>query len=201
MNDLKYKFKSVFFFVLTFAFGYSLFFGYIQDRFIARDPAAIGSKIHQLKNIDPDEIKSELASEIQIQTISEGDKVIRFKSFSSNVCKHYPNVQIQFFADGVTVAGEAPTMTIDASCLPAQDPAEMASIEIPVSKILKLKPANAEVKFDGLTSKFIFKSTADEWPKTWILKAVVFKGPTGATKAISFDHKISPHSEPTVLEF
>jgi len=201
MSEQTSKFKAVFFFVLTFSFGYSLFYGYIEDRFINRDPAAIDSRIIQINNLDPSQLKEELSSKIQVQSLESGQKFLRFRNLSSHICKQYKEVQIQFLADGVSVAGQPPEMTIVADCLPAQDPAEMASIEIPVEKIVKQKPGNFELKFDGLHSRFIFKGAADEWPTTWILKAVVFKSQNGSDKVIAFDTKVSAQQEPVVLEF
>ena len=201
LNSFK-KFKSVFFFALAFVLGFSIFYSrYIDSNFFEqRDPAAIGNKINQIRNFDHDQLKEELAHKIQIQNV-DGEKFIRFSSLSSNVCKQYPQVQVQFVADGMSVAGEAPTMTIEADCLPAQDPIEMASIEVPVAQILRQKPANATFKFDGTNGKFIFASSGDEWPHTWILRSVTFKNPNGGSKIIAFDKTISPGQVPTVLEF
>lgn len=122
MEQFAYKSKSVFFFVLTFAFGFSLFYGYFDQNFTDRDPAAIGRKVHHLKNFDPEQLKEELTHKIQVQNLPDGKKYLRFANLSSNVCRQYPQVQIHFVADGVSVAGEPPTMKIDADCLPAQDP-------------------------------------------------------------------------------
>lgn len=201
MEQFVYKSKSVFLFVLTFALGFSLFYGYFNENFSERDPAAIGKKIHQLKNFDPEQLKEELAHKVQIQSLPDGKKYIRFTSLSSNVCRQYPKVQIQFTADGISVAGDPPMMTIDAECLPAQDPIEMASIEVPVEKILKQKPVNASYKFDGLTSTFTFSGSGDEWPRTWILRSVIFKNQNGNSKIVAFEKTITETKIPTVLEF
>lgn len=195
------KFKSVFLFALTFSLGFSLFYGYFVEEYNERDPAAIGNKVHQLKNFDPEQLKEELSQKIKVTNLPDGKKYLRFTSLSSNVCRQYPKVQIKFTADGISVAGEAPVMMIEADCLPAQDPVEMASIEIPVDKILKQKPANASYKFDGLTSTFTFSGSGDEWPRTWILHSVVFKNQNGNTKIVAFEKTISEHNAPTVLEF
>lgn len=197
MEQFAHKFKSVFLFALTFTLGFSLFYGYFEDTFSERDPAAIGNKIHQLKNLDPEQLKEELAQKVQVQNLPNGKKYIRFTSLSSNVCRQYPKVQIEFTAEGISVAGEPPVMTIDADCLPAQDPVEMASIEIPVDKILKQKAKDASYKFDGLTSTFTFSGTGDEWPRTWILRSVIFKNQNGNTKIIAFEKNITA----TVVEF
>ncbi|AZZ35386.1 hypothetical protein CIK05_00725 [Bdellovibrio sp. qaytius] len=201
MDKFLPKFKSIFLFALTFSLGFSLFYGYFNENFGERDPAAIGNKIHQLKNFDPEQLREELAQKVRIQNLPDGKKYIRFTSLSSNVCRQYPKVQIQFAADGVSVAGESPIMTIEADCLPAQDPVEMASIEIPVERILKQKPTNASFKFDGITSTFTFSGSGDEWPKTWILRSVIFKNQNGNTKIVAFEKTISSSHQPTVLEF
>ena len=201
MEQFVYKSKSVFLFFLTFALGFSLFFGYFNENFSDRDPAAIGQKVHQLKNFDPEQLKEELAHKIQVQNLPDGKKYIRFSSLSSNVCRQYPKVQIQFSGDGISVAGEPPVMTIDADCVPAQDPVEMASIEIPVAKILMQKPTNASFKFDGLTSTFTFSGSGDEWPKTWILRSVIFSNQNGHSKIVAFEKAVTQTQQPTVLEF
>jgi len=201
MEKFVHKFKSVFLFALTFSLGFSLFYGYFNEQFSERDPAALGNKVHQLKNFDPEQLKEELSQKVRIQNLPDGKKYIRFTSLSSNVCRQYPKVQIQFAADGISVAGEAPTMTIEADCLPAQDPVEMASIEIPVERILKQKPANASYKFDGLTSTFTFTSSGDEWPRTWILRSVIFKNQNGNSKIVAFEKTVTENKNLTVLEF
>ena len=201
MEQFSHKSKSVFFFVLTFALGFSLFYGYFNETFSERDPAAIGNKVHQLKNFDPEQLKDELSHKVQVQNLPDGKKYIRFTSLSSNVCRQFPKVQIEFSGEGISVAGEPPVMTIDAECLPAQDPVEMASIEVPVARILQQKPSNASFKFDGLTSTFTFSGSGDEWPRTWILRSVIFKNQNGNTKVVAFDKTISEAHSPTVLEF
>lgn len=201
MEQFVHKFKSVFLFFLTFTLGFSLFYGHFDAKFSERDPAAIENKVDQLKNLDPERLKEELAQKIQVQNLPDGKKYLRFTSLSSNVCRQYPKVRIQFSAEGISVAGESPIMTIEADCLPAQDPVEMASIEIPVEKILKQKPLNASYKFDGLTSTFTFSGSGDEWPKAWILRSVIFKNENGNTKIVAFGKAVSSDHRPTILEF
>lgn len=210
MSTSLYKFKSIFLFVLTFTLGYSLFFSYFEESFTDRDPAALGHKIYQLKNLDPDQLKQELSQKVLIQQLPDGKKYIRFASLSAQVCKQYSKIQIQFMADGVLVSGEAPTMTIDADCKPSQDPLEMASIEIPIDRFLKEKPKDAIYEFTDSSSVFTFKNFADEWPKTWLLQSIVFKNEKGNEKIVAFDQMVKQDSQalgpsqqisPKVLEF
>lgn len=188
--------KSVFFFVLTFTLGFSVYYGFVESVQFERDPAAIAGKIHQLKNLDPDQLKEELQQKMQVVTLANGQKFIRFPQLTSNVCKQYGKVLLKFKAEGISVAGEAPQMVIEADCLPAQDPTEMASIEVPVQQITSQKPTNATFKFEGSNSEFTFTSSADSWPTLWVLQSISFKGAQGATKMVSFDL-----TQPRVLEF
>ncbi len=195
------KIKSVFLFTLTFGLGFAIFFSYSTQATLDREPASIGRKIFQLKNYDHDQLKQELTTQFQVINLQSGEKFIRFNNLSSQVCKQYQNLQILFIAEGMSVAGEPTTMTIDSPCLPAQDPAELASIQIPVTKILSQKPTNATFNFDGSNAKFIFSNASDAWPKTWILRSVVFKNNNGDSKVVHLDTLLSETTQPKVIEF
>jgi hypothetical protein len=108
---------------------------------------------------------------------------------------------MQFKGDGIAVDGEPPIMTIEAQCLPGQDPADLASIVIPTQKILQQKPANATFKFDGSDSTYAFSGSGDAWPRIWILKTIIFKNRNGADKIVAFDQIIKDGLKPTVVEF
>ena len=200
-NDNTTKLKAVIFFVLTFTCGVAFFYSYMSNQFTFRDPAAIRGKIHQIKSLDPDELKSEISKNLQIQPVSTTEKHIRFTGFSSNICKQYEDIEIQFFAEGISVAGEPPTFSISAPCLPAQDPVDLASIEIPIAELMKQKPGNLSIKFDQYKSTFSFKNAADSWPQTWVLKTVLFSNKNGNTKKVSFDSQWAAGEQPIVLEF
>lgn len=195
------KIKSVAFFVLTFVFGLTSFYAYMNNQFVFRDPAAIRGKINQIHNLDPDELKFEISKNLKIQLISTTEKHIQFSGFSSNICKQYEDIEIQFFAEGISVAGEPPTFSVTAPCLPAQDPVDLASIEIPVAELLKQKPGNLSIKFDQYKSTFSFKNAADSWPQTWVLKTVTFSNKNGTAKRVSFDSQWAAGEQPIVLEF
>ncbi len=175
MSFLTSQMKTFIFFSLSFVGGLALFFSVSEDMVIQRDPAAINGKVMQISNLSPIQIKQQLNNKIKVQFVIDGQKAVRLEGFSSALCKSYSHIELSFEAEGTAVAGRAPSMVIKTPCEPGQDPAEMASVVIPYGKILLEKPRNAEFRFDGFTSRFEFNNSADEWPRTWVLKTVEFK--------------------------
>ncbi len=195
--------KAVGFFVLCFTFGLSVFFSFHDETLIQRDPAAVGNKVFQISSLSSEQIRNQLSQKIKVFPTVDGRKSIQFSGFSSGLCKTYPEIEMEFQAEGIAVGGEAPMLKISAPCESGQDPSEMASIQLPIEKLLAEKPRNAEFKFDGYTAKIEFKNASDEWPKQWILKNVYFKDLAGNQKSAHFDRKITSDksSRPIVLEF
>lgn len=179
--------KVIVFFGLCFSLGLSIFFSISEDLMIQRDPAAINGKFFQISTLSPAQIKKQLEQNIKILPTVGGTKTVRLDGFSAALCKTYQTVELQFVGDGVAVAGEFPQMTIKAPCEAGQDPADLASIILPVERINAEKPRNAEFHFDGYASRFEFKNASDSWPQTWILKSVTFKSDVGQSKVVHFD--------------
>ncbi len=198
------KIKTFGFFALCFGLGISVFFSISEKFDIARDPASIDGKVFQISTLSSEQIKSQLLQKMKIRATVDGKKSIQFSGFSSALCKTYPDIEIEFHAEGVAVAGETPTMKISTPCLAGQDPADMAAIFLPIKNILKEKPRNAEYKFEGFTAKVEFKNAADEWPRDWVLTKVLFKNSFGNDKSIFFDKVLAAdHSgeHPLILNF
>lgn len=199
--------KAVCFFALCFAFGLSAFFGVSDQVTTQRDPASLPNKVFQITSLSSDQIKTHIMSKIKVFPTMAGKKGIQFSGFSSALCKIYPEVELEFKAEGVAVAGEIPTMTISSPCLSGQDPSEMAIIQLPVEKLLAEKPRSAEFAFTGFNTKLSFKNAADEWPKVWVLKTVNFKSAEGKNKVANFGRNIASEpsttrtERPVVLEF
>lgn len=196
--------KSIGFFILCFTFGLSVFFSFQEGIVTQRDPASIGGKIFQISSLSSDQIKNQLIQKIKVFPTVDGKKSIQFSGFSSGLCKTYSEIEMEFQAEGVATAGEVPTMKISSPCEIGQDPSEMASFLVPVSKILNEKPRNAEYKFEGFSTKISFNHAADEWPRQWVLKTVHFKNTAGEVKSANFDRKPATErnsDRPVVLEF
>lgn len=205
-----FKAQTIGFFSFFF-FLFLVFFNSLSEKnAIQRDPATLNGRILQISNLSHDQIKSELQKKIKITPTIDGKKTISFLGFSSTICKTYPSIQFNFVADNVVVDGEAPSMKITAPCEEGQDPSEIASIKLPIEKILNEKVHNAEFTFDGFSAVLTFQNSADEWPRQWILKRIEFRNPEGVNKFADFGR--SPASanntsysisddQPIVLEF
>ena len=201
---MKTKINSVLLAVTAFIVGLGAFYAVYSNTLGKRDPAAIQGKVFQITTLTSEEIKNQLQNKIVVTPTLDGKKSIAFSGFSSALCKTYATVEIEFAAEGVSVGGEAPTMKITHPCEAAQDPAEMASISLPIEKILGEKPRNAEFTFDGYKAVVTFANAADEWPRQWILKRVEFKNANGENKSASFNRSpasVTEGEQPIVLEF
>ncbi|MBC7456818.1 MAG: hypothetical protein H7235_00970 [Bdellovibrionaceae bacterium] len=192
--------KSLVLFFVFFIAGISIVYKYSDQIFIDREIASINtSKLNNIKFLDQESLKQELNKKIKIYTmLAEKEKVIALEGFSSQICKTFPKVELLFDAYGVSVSGEPTQFKISADCIPAQDPADIASIKIPYGKLLNEKPRNAEFKFSGYQASFQFINSDNEVIKTWILNKIVFKSNT-ESKIVQIDR--SQNQQPIVMEF
>ena len=198
--------KNIGFTVLCFAFGLSLFFSIYKSPEAPRQPASTPKKVFQISHMTPEQIKTQLQKKIKVNPTTEGQKTISFSGFSSALCNTYSAIEIEFSAEGISVAGEAPVMKITAPCAASTtDTAEMANIVLPIEKILAEKPRNADFHYEGFTATVAFTNSADEWPKQWVLKRVEFKTTTGAENKTATFNRLPASEEsadrPIVLEF
>jgi hypothetical protein len=193
--------KNIAFFVFCFSFGLAFFYSISENISIQRDPATINGKIFQITNLSSEQIQTQLQKTIKLTPTIDGKKTITFSGFSSALCKAYPSIVVEFLADGIAVAGEAPQMKITTPCEAGQDPAEIKAINLPIAKILNEKPRNAEFSYDGFNAVVTFTHSADEWPRQWVLKRVEFKGAEGVNKSADFGRSPASVEQPIVLEF
>jgi hypothetical protein len=168
-------FKSLILFFVFFVVGISVVYKYSEQVFIDREVASINDiKLNSIKFLDQESLQKDLNKKIKIYTVvAEKEKVIALEGFSSQLCKTFPQVELFFDAYGVSVSGDPTQFKISADCVPAQDPAEIASIKIPYGKLLNEKPRNAEFKFSGYQASFQFINSDHEVVKTWILNQIL----------------------------
>ena len=193
-------FKSLILFFVFFVVGIFVVYKYTDQIFIDREIASINElKLNSIKFLDQESLQKELNKKIKIYTVvAEKEKVIALEGFSSQLCKTFPQVELFFDAYGVSVSGEPTQFKVSADCVPAQDPAEIASIKIPYGKLLNEKPRNAEFKFSGYQASFQFINSDNEIVKTWILNRLVFKSKL-ESKVVQIDR--SQNEQPIVMEF
>lgn len=159
------------------------------------------SNVIALKALDTESIQKELNKKVKIYSISN-DKVIALEGFSSQLCKSFSHVELVFEAYGVSVSGEPSQLKVSAECLPGQDPAEIATIRIPVAKLLKEQARNAQFKFSNYKETFELINS-DEWAKTWILSQINFVSDNSKnipSKTIKVSHD-SLNDQSVVLDF
>ena len=192
--------KSLILFFIFFVAGIGLVYKVTDQIFVDREVASINKSNSSNSNfLSEDSLQKELNSKIKIYTlVAEKEKIIALEGFSSQLCKTFPQVELVFEAYGVSVSGEPTQFKVSADCIPAQDPAEIASIRIPYGKLLNEKPRNAEFKFSGYQASFQFINSDNEVIKTWILNKIVFKS-NRDSKIVQIDR--SQNEQPIVMEF
>lgn len=200
------KIKNIVFFILCFTLGLGFFYSISENISIQREPATIDGRIFQIANLSSDQIKAQLQKKIRVTPTIDGKKTISFSGFSSALCKTYSEIEIEFIAEGVAVDGNFSIMKVRAPCAAAQNPAEIAVINLPIEKILNQKPRNAEYSFEGFNAVITLSNSADEWPRQWVLKRVEFKNTEGKNKSADFNRFPAaidevPSDKPIVLEF
>lgn len=184
---MKNYFKGFLYIGVCFVCGYTFIHAVSQKNISLRDPATTSSTIYQIHELTSDQIKAQLIKKIKVTPTSNGQKSILFPGFSSALCEKYSAIELEFAAEGISVAGEPTLMKITTPCEKAGDPSEIKGMTLPVSKILKERPRNADFNFTDLKTTISFKNAADEWPQVWVLKKVEFKAVTGSDKTAEFN--------------
>ncbi len=198
-------FKSLVLFTCFFAVGlmfvHSVETKSLGQRSTPREIAST-STVDEIQTLSVEEIKLQLQSKIKVNPTINGVKVISFSGFSSAVCKAYSSIEVEFMAEGMSVSGEIPTMQIKTPCEANISGKELASIQLPIGKILEEQPRNGEFTFIGYHAAITFNHSGDDWPMQWVLKRVEFKSTEGENKSVPFGRMpASINEQPIVLEF
>ena len=105
-------------------------------------------------------------------------------------CYVYNRVQLVFYAEGLAVAGDKPTMTVESNCLIGNDINRISAIIIPVNKVLKEKPGDLELKYlDGNPISIQFEHVVDQWPQEWSLGSVKLFNQMTPGQEVFIDHQ------------
>lgn len=201
------KFSSIVVLFVAFITGLFTFIAVLNKDLIARDPAAVNGRIFDLRSSNPDQLKQEVSNRMKIQTIVESNnfvsKAMLFSGLTAQICKSHEKIELEFLADGVSVAGEPTKLIVKTPCQSGQNPLEVGSIKFPIQEILSEKPRSAEFQFSGYPGSYQFINVAESWPRTWVLGAVRFISATAATQSISIEMISAENTSavPHVLEF
>lgn len=203
---MKNYFKGFLYIGVCFVCGYAFIHAVSQKNVSLRDPAATAGTVYQIHEMTSDQIKAQLIKKIKVTPTANGQKSILFPGFSSALCERYSAIELEFASEGISVAGEPTIMKLSAPCEKARDPSEIKEMTLPVAKILKERPRNADFNFSDMKITVSFKNSADEWPQVWVLKKVEFKAVKGSDKSAEFNRapasvKTTEAERLIVLEF
>lgn len=89
-------------------------------------------------------------------------------------CGYYDKLNFVFEAQGVSVGGESPILTVVAECDVATNINMMNPIKLPLAELKKQKPSNTEFKFfdSGKSLTLSLSHSPASWPTQWVLKSV-----------------------------
>lgn len=186
-------------FVFCFCLGLSLLYS-TYEKPDHRRGLASQSSIQQIQNLSDDEVRAHIQKQIKVRTLENGMKTISFGQFSSAICSTYSQIEVEFAAEGVAVAGEAPKMKISAPCSENRS-GFIAALQFPYTEILKEKTSVQQFNYSGTVVSF--NNAADEWPRQWILQKVEFKNITGGISRAAQIQRApaSAQERPIVLDF
>lgn len=197
MRSNKVKFTLLF--ILTFIAGLAFVYELSEDWRADREVASLHeSKLSNLKFLNSHKLQAELGKRVKIYALAD-EKVVALEGFSSLLCKSFSHIELLFDAYGIAVSGEPSHLKVTGECVAGQDPAEIAVIKIPFTKLLQEKARNAEFKFSGYKEIFELVN-GDEWAQTWILSQIIFKSSTDS-KTIKVAQDKLGTTPPVVLEF
>lgn len=128
-------------------------------------------------------VKDRLMRSVQIKTaLLKDDVTIEMGNFvllndkkeKDFACGFYDRVTLIFDAEGVSVDGEAPHLSVETGCEVGGDINVLIPIRIPLAKLKSQKPSNTEFKFFESKASMTVKlsNSPADWPKRWILKEV-----------------------------
>jgi len=114
-------------------------------------------------------------------------------------CGFYDKLILEFEADGISVDGEKPKLTIEANCQVGENINFMKPIQVPVAKIKSQAPGNSEFKFFQNKEPITFKvsNSAAQWPKHWVLSNVKLTNTKFSSRVLNVragDQEAGPHS-------
>lgn len=177
-------FLSAFTFVAMFASGF-YFFNLHKDDFpsVGRDPAAVHGS-YDLSNLSGESltvaVRNRLLKGMDVQKNSElisvevGNFIFTATDGTRKfACEEFDKIAVTFVAEGASVAGEKPFMTLKGNCQNDIDLSRILPMQVPLKVLAMETPADGEFQTSGpLSVEVNLKHMPDHWPKTWVLHSV-----------------------------
>jgi len=193
--------------------GYALMH-YTTDPYqVNRDPAAVrnsfdfshlsGEKLHEAA-------KQRLLSGFEMKKGPEGASFalghfvfVNAQGEKKFACQEFSKVSLIFEAEGVSVAGDRPSMEVEGHCEFSKDMAKINPLLLPIAKIMGEKPGDGEFQFNENNAVIVrFTNVPEEWPHTWLLKSVKLKGENNSQAlTVESDEVARILGHPLVLNF
>lgn len=207
-------FLSAFIFVAMFASGF-YFFNLHKDDFpsVGRDPAAIHGS-YDLSNLSGENlsvaVRNRLLKGMDVQKTAESISVEvgNFVFTASDgtrkfACEEFDKIAVTFVAEGASVAGEKPFMTLKGKCQNDIDLSRILPMQIPLNVFVMETPADGEFQTSGpLNVEVNLKHMPDHWPKTWVLHSVeLFKSANTEKLVVNQSDVTQILGKPVVLTF
>lgn len=208
------KFVGIFgLFFACFGVGYTLMH-YTTDAYqVNRDPAAVrnnfdisnltGEKLHEAA-------KQRLLAGFEMKKSSEGASFglghfvfVDGHGEKKLACQEFSKVSLVFEAEGISVAGDRPSMEVEGRCEFSKDMAKINPLLIPIAKIMGEKPGDGEFQFNENNEVIVrFTNVPEEWPHTWLLKSVKLKSDKGSESLVVESNEVVRFlGHPLVLNF
>lgn len=200
-------------FAVCFAIGYVAVQMNTELYQAQRDPAAVrnnfdfshlrGEKLHEA-------VRQRLLAGLDLQKTSEGSGIglghfvfVNAGGEKKLACQEFGKVSLSFEAEGMSVAGDKPTMEIEGRCEFSADMTRINPLFIPIAKILGENPGDGEFHFkegSGVTVRFA--NIPEAWPRLWLLKSVkIVNEKSSAAVVIESDEVARVLGHPVVLNF
>ncbi len=214
MRGFMKTFLSAFIFVAMFTSGF-YFFNLHKDDFpsVGRDPAAVQGS-YDLSNLSGETlavaVRNRLLKGMDVQKTTElvsievGNFVFTTTQGTRKfACEEFDKIAVSFVAEGASVAGEKPFMTLKGKCQNDIDLSRILPMQVPLAVFAMETPADGEFQTSGpLSVEVSLKHMPDHWPKTWVLHSVeLFKSQNTEKLVVNQSDVTQILGRPVVLTF
>jgi hypothetical protein len=135
-----------------------------------RGPASYGGPDVGME-IDPADQRRQKIRLVQAFRIAAADGTVALSpgAFRTpdgrNICELYPKIEIRLRAEGVSVSGEAPLLTLTYTCGYEIGDASVEPARIPVERLMARSPEIDSFSDEGID--YVISVPTDFWPEEW----------------------------------
>lgn len=188
-------FYSVIVFAAMFVSGFYFYFHNTDPVTTARDPAAayghfdlsnlageslqVAVRNRLLKGMDIQKTAENISIEVGNFVFTTADGKRKF------ACEEFGKIAVTFVAEGATVSGEKPFMTLKGRCQNDIDMSRILPLYIPLEVLAMSTPSDGEFQTSGeLGVEVSLKHMPEHWPEMWVLHSVELIKETSVEKLV-----------------